>query len=75
MRMVLVEWDDSCSDGGWLPSDTDLSVSQCVTTGFLQKDKPNSIVVAQNKSSSGRYSDRIAIPKGCIKRMRTLKVV
>jgi hypothetical protein len=74
VKLVIVEWTDSCSDGGWRIKNNDLKPSQCVTVGFLQFDEKDSIIIAQSRSDSGNWADRIAIPKGCVKRMRTLRV-
>ena len=75
MKLVMVEWDDAYSDGGWLSYEKELNVSKCVTVGLLQFDEPNRVVVIQSRSNStGNYSDRLAIPRGCIKRIRYLKV-
>ncbi len=74
MKIVMVEWEDARSDGGWQYKNDDLDISKCVTIGLLQYDKPNRVIIAQSKSDSGNWADRIAIPKCCIKRMRKLKV-
>ena len=75
MRIVMVEWTDAFSEGGWRGNNDDLPVCDCVTIGLLQFDRPDRIIIAQSKSDSGNYADRIAIPKVCIKRVRTLKVM
>ena len=74
MKLFMVEWTDSCSDGGWRPKENDLSPAHCVTVGFLQFNEEDSIIIAQSKSDSGNWADRVTIPRGCIIRMRQLKV-
>jgi len=70
----MVEWVDSCSQDGWLEKNSGLTPSSCVTVGMLLLEDAGSITVVLNKSSTGSYSERIAIPKSCIKRVRYLEV-
>ena len=76
MRLVLVEWVDAISNSGWHSPKKELcEVSSCVTVGFLLYDEEDIITIAQNINiTSGNIGDTISIPKGCVKRVRTLKV-
>ena len=74
MKMVLVEWNDAFSDGGWRSPVDDLPVSNCITIGLLMYDNPEKVTIVQSKSDSGSYTDRISIPRGCIKRIRYLRI-
>lgn len=74
MRVVLVEWDDSFSDGGWRPAQDDLPISHCITVGLLQYDSEDKVTITQSKANSGNYADRISIPKSCIRRIRQLVI-
>ena len=77
MRMVLVEWDDSTMLGQrWHCEDeiSQLDIGRCVAVGIVRCDDEDKLVLVQNQ---GRYRDGanlIAIPKGCIKRIRKLRV-
>ena len=77
MKLVLIEWEDSYSYGGWHARDSGLDiVAACVSMGLLIDGNDNQVTIAQSMSkTSGNIGDTITIPKGCIKRMRTLKVV
>ena len=76
MNMVLVEWDDAYSSGGWHVARSGVDrVSVCTTVGLLIEETNQRLTIAQNFSStSGNIADTINIPKGCIKRIRILKL-
>jgi len=74
MKIILVEWVDARTDGGWRPNEPDLTLADCVTIGLLQFDLPDRVIITQSRSSTGNRADRIAIPKGCIKRIRELNI-
>ena len=75
MKIVLIEWEDSSSYGGWHRVMPELdSISNCISIGILCQDSPKYVVLSQSKSDSGNYGDTISIPKSCIKRIRYLKV-
>ena len=70
-----MEWDDAYSQGGWRDPGDKLAISKCITVGVLESDDEDGVVNAQNAShTSGNVSDLLAIPKGCIKRIRELKI-
>jgi hypothetical protein len=75
MRIVLIEWEDSCSYGGWhLLSDETDNISCCITIGLLCKENDDSITIAPSRSENIRYSEAITIPRSCVTRIRYLKV-
>lgn len=74
MKAVIVEWDDSSSYSPW-HNDSDLDIpAKCFSVGVICKDEDRYISVAQSKSSEGNYGDVITIPRGCIKRVRQLRI-
>ncbi len=75
MKIVMVEWDDSYTELGWMSKDNYelLTVAHPVSIGILVKEDDECIVLVQSMSGD-QYTGSIAIPKGCIKRMRMLKV-
>ena len=73
MKLVLIEWVDSTSMGGWTDND-DMDLCECETVGFLLKEDKKKVIVAQSISDGAtRYCDRFGIPRGCIKSIRKLK--
>ena len=74
MKLVLVEWEDSCELSGWhVLSDNDC-ISNCISAGLLCSEDEKQVVIAQSRSCTGSIGDTISIPKGCITRIRYLKV-
>lgn len=77
MKIVLVEWIDSTMLGQrWHCEDeiNQLDIGRCVSVGIVRQDDDEKLVITQNQ---GRYRDGanlIAIPRGCIKRIRLLRV-
>lgn len=76
--LVLVEWVDSTVDGGW----NDVSgymERECLTmqsVGWMTVKDARRVQVVQSHSWSqnDKCSDAITIPRGCVKRIRKLKV-
>ena len=75
MKLVIVEWDD-CSTrlGGWHYLDDLDSVLACYSMGVICKEDERQIVLGHSRNEGGLYMETVAIPKGCIKRIRYLKV-
>ena len=77
MKIVMVEWTDSTMLGQrWHCGDEidQLDIGRCVSVGIVRQDDDEKLVLTQNQ---GRYMDGanlIAIPRGCIKRIRLLRV-
>ncbi len=77
MKIVLVEWTDSTMLGTrWHCEDEidQLDIGRCVSVGIIRQNDDDKMVLVQNQ---GRYRDGanlIALPKGCIKSIRQLKV-
>ena len=79
MRVVRVEWIDSCaSNHGWLlKSDIDnwedVEPISIFTWGVLVQDDTNYIVVAQNYGTDPEQCcNLMSIPKGCIKEIKDI---
>lgn len=71
MKLVLVEWDDACSGTEWESRGFNEDTQGIVSVGILVKEDNGKIELLPNISPS-RKLHQIAIPKGCIKRMRKL---
>lgn len=76
MKIVIAEWDDAYSHGGWHERNREVDhVARCVTVGILLYNDKEQVTISQNTSNtSGNVGDTISIPKGCIKRIRYLKI-
>lgn len=68
MRLVSVRWVDAVFslDDGPQPEEAE-------TVGFLVEDTPTHVVVAGERFDDGTLRARTAIPRECIRKVRTLK--
>lgn len=77
VKMVRIEWNDSCSDDGWMRQNSDRAkahtISHCTSVGFLFKKDKTQICLAQNTSNYGSIGDLMAIPRKCVTRIVELK--
>jgi hypothetical protein len=75
MKLVLIEWVDASSRlGGWHYLDENDSTLKCLSIGLVCREDESQIVLALSRNEGGLFSETFAIPKGCIKRMRQLRV-
>lgn len=75
MRLVEVKWVDSALNIGWKSEySKETSISQCKTVGYLIKKNKKQLVIAMNINDSGGYSEAMAIPIGCVKSIKKVKI-
>ena len=75
MKLVMIEWIDSCTITGWHRLNTGMDcVSNCIAIGLMCHEDNKQIVITYAKSDSGHIAETLTIPKSCIKRIRYLKV-
>ncbi len=74
MRKVIVEWYDSNIVHGWQPHSESCNVALCESMGFLKEDTTEKIVLLQSWSNFGFEMGRMAIPRGCIKSIKELRL-
>lgn len=76
MKMVYVEWLDSCSlDGAvWFDHDDVKAMipHKCVTIGFIRKETKKKFILVSSLAD-GLDSGIMCIPKGCITKIRRIK--
>ena len=70
MKIVLVEWVDSCSGNSWTDRDTGWFIDKVTSVGILKSEDEEKIELVPNIGDLKLH--QIAIPRGCIKRIRTL---
>lgn len=76
MRIVIVEWVDafsSCTVWTNREDDVDLHLVKAICVGILFRETEDSISIILGLDEVN-YSQALTIPKGCIKRMRQLRV-
>jgi hypothetical protein len=71
MKLVLVEWYDTCSGDSWDGRYKEEHTSKIVSTGIIVREDKEEIEIVPNMGNSHKLH-QIAIPKGCIRRMRQL---
>lgn len=75
LKVVHVEWHDSETDHGWasLEEMKSETLNLLHTIGVLVKDGPQFVVVANSVDpATSRFNGFISIPRGMIKKMRTI---
>jgi hypothetical protein len=72
-KLVLVEWIDAChAPSGWLFGESpDVDFNPVFSLGFLIQKRKQGILLAQTWFD-GDCANIIAIPRGMIKKIRTL---
>ena len=75
MKIVLVEWDDTQANLHWVGIEN-LDTAPMVSIGCLVYEDGRKIVLSSMFGNSGEndFNCTQAIPKGCVKRMRTLTI-
>lgn len=74
MKIVRVEWIDSCFRTGWNRKDAlKQKPASCETVGFLMSKNKEAIVIASSISDDD-CADGITIPIKCIKTIKNLDI-
>lgn len=74
-QLYRIDWEDAKADGGW-KNVHDTPKPRLVTVhsvGYCVSEDKKALVLAQQLSESGNYSDTITIPKSCIVKKLKLK--
>jgi hypothetical protein len=72
MKLVLIDWIDSCCYHGWQGKDGEHDVSSCQTAGFLIEKNKVMVKVAHGWSGSD-VDNVMCIPRVCVKKITYLK--
>ena len=74
LKIVEVEWEDSCTEGGWQRKGIakEHTVSKCKTAGYLLSKNKERVVISQSMSDTGNVAEQIAIPRKCINSIKEL---
>jgi hypothetical protein len=74
MKLVLVEWDDAYSGNSWEHKENTCEVVKCIAVGVLKSEDERGMEIVPVLSECNKLHS-LAIPKGCIKRIRQLQVI
>ncbi|MCK4814241.1 hypothetical protein KA005_00605 [bacterium] len=80
LPLLIVEWDDITTDGGWKYDDEDHSdhILGCISVGWQVKSNRRYLIIspmrsAYTHSKRSKCDDRQIIPRGCIRSIRRLE--
>lgn len=66
--LVVVEWDDAETSGGWEEPPAELGEAIAITVGFLIRETTKHLLIASSYDSTNTHTNgRIQIPIGMIK--------
>ncbi len=73
MKLVKISWEDTFADVGW--SDDQLTTVKVASVGWLISEDKDKVVLSSMIGTAGLedFNCRQAIPRGCIKKIVTLK--
>jgi hypothetical protein len=69
-RALMVRWRDSTSTGRWRREMVGNPCGLCVSVGFFLYENRKALVLAMSLGDCGEVMDTLAIPKGCIEKVR-----
>lgn len=72
-KLVCIEWDDACSHDTWIDrEDAKPYVYRVRSVGFLVAENAHSVRIVTNASNNGKVSEGMTIPKGMIRKRKTV---
>ena len=75
MRKVEINWVDSNVTHGWqMDGELPCSLATCESLGYIKDEDNDKLVLVQTISNEGACMGVLAIPKGCIKSIKELRV-
>ena len=74
-QLYRIDWEDAHADGGWKRVEDIQSPRLLIihSVGYHVAENKKAVVLAQQLSEKGNYSDTITIPKNCITKKVKLK--
>ncbi len=74
MKRVEIEWVDSNILHGWQADTADCDVALSNELGYVVSEDDEKIILARGISAFGLLNSPMAIPKGCIKSIKELRI-
>ena len=74
MKIVKVTWVDSNIQHGWQSNTTDCDVALCDDVGYLIDENDEKITLSRGVSQYRLLNSPMAIPKGCIKSIKEMRL-
>ena len=75
LQLYRIDWEDAYADGGWTHVNKPITPGLLLvhSVGYCVAETKKVVVLAQQLSARGNYSDTINIPKSCIVKRVKLK--
>ena len=73
MKLVIIEWYDSCLGNTWVNREYREHIDKVVSFGVIVREDDKEIELNPNITPDHKLY-QMAIPKGCIIRMRRIKI-
>ena len=76
LRLVEVDWVDSCRHGGWQEVEEYLEehVLKCRSAGYLLRSNRKEVMLIQSLDPNNKATDSMCIPRSSVKKIRYLEV-
>ena len=72
--LLEVIWDDASGiRHGWAAKTEKVEAYSALSVGFLIKETPEHIIIAQDTDEEGGHNGRSQIPRGMVKKIRVLR--
>lgn len=76
IRVVSVEWDDICSNGGWVSPENARADWKVISVGMLLSHTKKELVLVQSKVfGRDTVADTLTIPVGVVRKVKTIATV
>ena len=76
MKIVEVEWTDSCGQNGWhnVKTHQDNRPAKCKTAGYLVSQSKEHVTICMSEdTNNNNLNDSICIPRHAVTKIRTVK--
>jgi len=74
VKIVKVKWIDSSIQHGWQEDINGCCVALCDDVGYLVGEDDEKIILARGVSNAGFFNSPLAIPKGCVKYIKEMRL-
>jgi len=72
--LVEIVWDDAAGlRHGWTSKEEKVEPYIALSVGFLIRETPDHVMIAQDTDGEGSHNGRSQIPRGMVKKLRVLR--
>lgn len=73
-KATYFQWVDACGSSGWYNPEDCKGPMHVESIGFVVKEDKESITIAPGRTADGQYMGYVTVPKGWIKKRKTIRV-